>query len=489
MSATAGGPGTGLGDPAVIADRADRADPPDLADHADLGAPGSRTVRPAARLRGEIDLPGDKSISHRALMLAALANGESRIEGAGDGADVRSTAGIVAALGAAVTRMQRAAPNVDYIVTSPGADGLRQPEQRLDCRNSGTSLRLFAGILAGLPLSAVLDGDESLRRRPVARIIEPLRSMGAVIHARQNDSLPPLTVSGHSPLRAVDFATAVPSAQVKSAILLAGLRAEGRTTVRERVQTRDHTERMLRARGVSVRQRRNPDGSVVVEVDGGVAVGAIDEKVPGDVSAAAFWLVAGATHPDAEITIRSVGINPTRRAIIDLLRAMGAAIEEHPVPTGAGQDGRVGLDDGVGEPIADLVIRSSDLLAIDLGPSDVAAAIDEVPILCLAATQARGTSTFRGASELRNKESDRVAGIATGLRALGADVAVDGDDLSITGPVRLRGVATDSLDDHRLAMTFAIAGLIADGETVVGRAASASISYPGFFSELERIRA
>jgi 3-phosphoshikimate 1-carboxyvinyltransferase len=492
LSATAGGPETGFGGPAVIGDRAeigDRADPPDLADGADLGAPGWRTVRPAARLRGEIHLPGDKSISHRALMLAALANGESRIDDASDGADVRSTAGIVTALGATVTRTQRAAPNVDYIVVSPGADGLRQPDQPLDCGNSGTSLRLFAGILAGLPLSAILDGDESLRRRPVARIIEPLRSMGAVLHARQNDSLPPLTVSGHSPLRAVDIATGVPSAQVKSAILLAGLRAEGLTTVRERVQTRDHTERMLRARGVSVRQRRNPDGSVAVEVDGGVAVGAIEGKVPGDVSASAFWLVAGATHPDAEITIRSVGINPTRRAIIDLLRAMGAAIEEHPVLTGPGQDGRAGVDDGVGEPIADLVVRSSDLLAIDLGPSDVAAAIDEIPILCLAATQARGTSTFRGASELRNKESDRIAGIATGLRALGADVAVDGDDLSITGPVRLRGVATDSLDDHRLAMTFAIAGLIADGETVVGRAASASISYPGFFSELERIRA
>ena len=275
-------------------------------------------------------MPGDKSVSHRALILAALADGESRIEGAGDGADVRSTAGIVAALGATVARSAGAGRTVDYRVISPGADGLREPAGVLDCGNSGTSLRLMSGVLAGLPMTATLDGDASLRGRPVARIIEPLRSMGAVLHARSNDSLPPLTVIGHTPLRAIDVATSVPSAQVKSAILLAGLRADGETTVRESIATRDHTERMLRARGVPVRRTDAPDGSVAWTIQGGLAVQTMTERVPGDVSAAAFWLVAGAIHPDAELRLLGVGVNPTRRAVIDILRSMGADIEEIP---------------------------------------------------------------------------------------------------------------------------------------------------------------
>jgi 3-phosphoshikimate 1-carboxyvinyltransferase len=440
-------------------------------------------VRTARRLRGELKLPGDKSISHRALMLAALAEGESRIDGAGDGADVRSTAGIVAALGALVERVGGDERTVSYRVTSPGADGLRQPGGVLDCGNSGTSLRLFAGLLAGLPMTATLDGDESLRGRPVARIIEPLRSMGAELHARRDDSLPPLTVVGHTPLRAVDVEPRVPSAQVKSAVLLAGLRADGATSVRETVATRDHTERMLRARGIGVRTERGDRRGVTVTVEGGGRVQAVDERVPGDVSAAAFWLVGAAIHPDAELTLRGVGVNPTRRAIIDLLRAMGADIDERRPGTGGNGD------DGVGEPVADLTVRSSRLRAIDLGPADVAAAIDEIPILCLAAATADGTTRIRGAGELRHKESDRIAGIAAGLSALGVRVEVDGDDLAIRGGARLAGASTDSLDDHRLAMTFAIAGLLATGDTLVGRPASASISYPGFFAELERVRA
>jgi 3-phosphoshikimate 1-carboxyvinyltransferase len=434
----------------------------------------------AARLRGELRVPGDKSVSHRALILAALADGASTITASGDGADIRSTAGIVSALGASVERTREDARTVDYRVVSPGADGLRQPAATLDCGNSGTSLRLVAGMLAGLPLTAVLDGDDSLRRRPVARIIEPLRSMGAALQARDNDSHPPLTVVGATPLRPIDYRTPVPSAQVKSAILLAGLRAEGRTTVRESVATRDHTERMLRARGIPVERVDGPD-QVAWTIEGGRMVRAIEERVPGDVSAAAFWLVAGAVHPDAELTVRDVGVNPTRRAILDLLRSMGASIE---VRTHDDDP-----DDGTGEPLADLTVRSSALEAIELGPAEVAAAIDEIPILCLAATQARGTTVIRGASELRNKESDRIAGIAAGLTALGARVEVQGDDMWIHGGARLRGAPTDSLDDHRLAMTFAVAGLIADGETSVARPASAGISYPGFFGELERIGA
>jgi 3-phosphoshikimate 1-carboxyvinyltransferase len=439
------------------------------------------TVRPAARLRGELRLPGDKSISHRALILATLAAGESRITGSGDGADVRATAGVMRALGATVEVVpDPEGRNVTYRVASPGADGLTEPRGILDCGNSGTSLRLIAGVIAGLPMTAVLDGDASLRRRPVARIIEPLRRMGAVLHGRRDDSLPPLTVVGHTPLQGTDHTTPVPSAQVKSAILLAGLRAEGRTIVRERVATRDHTERMLRARGVPV-ERTGDDGAVSVAVEGGTAVQAIDQPVPGDVSAAAFWLVAGVTHPDAELTLRHVGVNPTRRAVIDLLRAMGADIEERSVGPA--------MDSDVGEPMADLVVRTSVLRAIDLGPDDVAGAIDEIPILCLAATQAKGTTTIRGAGELRNKESDRIAGIAAGLRALGADIEIDGNDLTIRGGTSLRGATIDSDHDHRLAMTFAIAGLLASDATTIERSGSAAVSYPGFFADLEGVRA
>jgi 3-phosphoshikimate 1-carboxyvinyltransferase len=440
------------------------------------------TVRPAARLRGELRLPGDKSISHRALLFATLAEGRSTITAAGDGADVRSTAGVMHALGASVERVRSDGRTVDYAVDSPGVDGLVEPDGILDCGNSGTSLRLIAGMLAGLPMTCVLDGDASLRRRPVARIIEPLRRMGAELHGRRHDSLPPLTVVGHTPLTAVDLTIAVPSAQVKSAILLAALRADGRTTVRERVATRDHTERMLRVRGVPVDRAVGADGEVAWTIEGGTRVTAIDERVPGDVSAAAFWLVAGAIHPDAELTLRAVGVNPTRRAIVDLLGAMGADIEERPLDGAA-------ADDGVGEPTADLVVRSSELRAIDVSPTQVAEAIDEIPILCLAATQARGVTTIRGAGELRHKESDRIAGVAVGLSALGATVEVDGDDLRIHGDTTLRGAATDSLDDHRLAMAFAIAGLVASGATTIERPGSAAVSYPGFFDDLERVRA
>ncbi len=444
----------------------------------------SRSILPAARLRGEPRLPGDKSISHRALLLAALAEGRSLVRGAGDGRDVRATAGIVAALGASVERMNEDGLNVDYRVTSPGMDGLHEPEGVLDCRNSGTSLRLCSGVLAGLPFFSVLDGDASLRSRPVARIIEPLRSMGAALYARRSDSLPPLVVIGRSQLRAIDFTTRVPSAQVKSAILLAGLRAEGRTTVREAVATRDHTERMLRSRGIDVRREPADSSggrSVAWTLEGGTRLRPMDERVPVDPSAAAFWLVAGAIHPDAELTLRGVGVNPTRRAAIDILVRMGARIQETALGNATAGD--------VGEPLADLTVRSSELAAIDLGPEEVAAAIDEIPILCLAATQARGKTTIRGAGELRNKESDRIAGIAAGLTALGARIAVDGDDIAITGPTPLAGAATETLDDHRLAMTFAVAGLIARGTTTIDRAESAAVSYPSFFLELERLRA
>ena len=436
----------------------------------------ARIIEPALRLTGELRLPGDKSISHRALMLGLLANGESRIQGAGDGGDVRSTAGILGALGARVERMPAAAGNVDCVVTATGGAGLRRPRGALDCGNSGTSLRLFAGIVAGHPIEAVLDGDASLRQRPMTRIIEPLSAMGARVEGAR-DGRPPLVVAGRRRLQPIDWRTPVPSAQVKSAILLAALAATGTTRVRESVPTRDHTERMLRARGVAVRSTADGAGGAIVELDGPVQVAPKSEAIPGDPSAAAFWLVAAAIHPDSELNLRAVGVNPTRRAVIDALRGMGASIEELGEP-----------DDGVGEPIADLRVASSELRAIELAPAGTAAAIDEVPVLCLAATQARGRSVIRGAGELRHKESDRIAGIVEGLRALGARISVDGDDIVIDGPVALRGAAVDSLGDHRLAMTFAIAGLIARGPTTIDGGDSVSISYPTFFADLERIR-
>ena len=426
-------------------------------------------------------MPGDKSVSHRALLLALLAEGESRITGAGDGRDVRASAGVVAALGAVVERSGDDPRVVDYRVVSPGRAGLREPAGILDCQNSGTTFRLTAGILAGLPGFAVLDGDASLRGRPMGRVAAPLAAMGASIAGRAGATLPPLAIVGRSPLTAIDHATPVPSAQVKSAVLLAGLAAYGTTIVREAVATRDHTERMLRARGVAVRSERLPGGGAEHAVDGVADVRRLDQRVPGDVSGAAFWLVAAAVHPDAELTLRDVGTNPTRRAIIDLLRRMGADIEERPVGA-AGDEER-------GEPLADLVVRSSALRAIDVTAEEVAAAIDEIPVLCLAAAVASGRTTIRGVGELRHKESDRVAGIAAGLAALGARVTVDGDTIEIDGGRALTGAAVDADDDHRLAMTFAVAGLIARGETLVRDSESADVSYPGFFGELERVRA
>jgi 3-phosphoshikimate 1-carboxyvinyltransferase len=289
-----------------------------------------------------------------------------------------------------------------------------------------------------------------------------------------------LAIRGRRSLAPISYRTPVPSAQVKSAILLAGLAADGESWVTESVATRDHTERMLRARGVAVDEGSAPDGRHTIRIAGPSAVRAIDETVPADPSAAAFWLVAGAMHPDAELVLEGVSTNPTRRAIIDVLRRMGADIEEHARPAPGDADG---------EPLADLVVRSSELRSVDLSPSDVAAAIDEIPVLALAATAASGVTHIRGAGELRNKESDRIAGIADGLTALGARIRVDGDDIEIKGGEPLTGAVTETHDDHRLAMTFAIAGLVAGGETIVRRPGSAAVSYPGFFRELEGVRA
>jgi len=449
-----------------------------------VDAPTVARVGSADRLRGSLRLPGDKSITHRALLLAALAEGESRILDGSDGLDCNSTAAALRALGVEIERIGASAGGrVDRVVRSGGRRAWREATGPLDAGNSGTTLRLLAGVLAGTPGYAILDGDDSLRRRPVARIIEPLRRMGATLYARAGDSLPPLTIIGRSPLRGIDHQTTVPSAQVKSAVLLAGLSAEGRVLVRESVATRDHTERMLRARGVDVVDvAKGATRGSEVAMEGGQTMLALDEQVPGDISAAAFWLVAGAAHPDADLVVERVGVNPTRRAVIDLLLAMGARIDEDP---SGGPNG---------EPTARLRVRSSRLEAIDIGPADTARAIDEIPILCFAAACAHGTTRIRGAGELRHKESDRIGGIAAGLSALGARIEVQGDELEIRGNgdrpgFGLHGTIVEAHEDHRLAMTFAIAALLAPGAVSIRGAASAAVSYPGFFEELERVRA
>ena len=445
--------------------------------------PAVAIVSRAVRLRGEVRVPGDKSISHRALLFALLAEGESRVSGAGDGRDVQATVGVVRALGATVERLggDPDGRTADYRVVSPGRAALAEPAGPLECLNSGTTFRLAAGIVAGAPIFTVLDGDGSLRARPMARIAAPLASMGATVAGRRGATLPPLAITGRAPLRAIDHATSVPSAQVKSCVLLAGLGADGTTTVRETILTRDHTERMLRARGVEVRTMLNADGSAIHALEGPAGVRALDERVPGDISGAAFWLVAAAAHPDAQLTIRDVGTNASRRGIIDLLRRMGADIVEREAGGAA--------DTLTGEPLADLVVRSSPLRGIEVSPVEVAAAIDEVPVLCLAAAVASGRTTIRGVGELRHKELDRVAGIADGLAALGARIRIGDDEIVIDGGRPLAGAPVASNDDHRLAMTFAIAGLIANGATRVADPGAADVSYPGFFAELERVRA
>ena len=446
------------------------------------GVAGEVRVAQARRLRGRVRVPGDKSVTHRALILSALAEGESVVGGGSDALDCLSTAACLSALGVHVERLHGESGRVDWNVRSRGRAHFARPPAPLDCGNSGTTLRLLAGVLASSPFEAILDGDASLRRRPVARIIEPLRSMGATLRARERDTVPPLRVVGRTPLRAIDYAIPVSSAQVKSAVLLAALAAEGRTTVREAVRTRDHTERMLRARGVAVETGVDDEGRSTVSVEGESSVEPLDERVPGDVSAAAFWLVAGAIHPDAELVIDNAGVNPTRRAVIELLRRMGARIDERPDPASGS------------EPTAELTVRSSALEAIEISGAETAAAIDEIPALCLAAAFARGTTVVRATGELRHKESDRVAGIAAGLTALGAEVELRGDDVFVQGRGRrndgpLRGADVHTAGDHRLAMTFAVAGLVASGETRVSDAQSAAVSYPGFFADLERIRA
>lgn len=424
-------------------------------------------IRPAGPLRGQEHVPGDKSISHRALILGAIARRASRIERFLPAADCLATLSVVRALGVEV---QELSPT-SLIIHGRGLHALQEPADALDCARSGTTMRLMAGLLAGQPFLSVLSGEAQLRRRPMRRIVDPLRLMGATILGRDAGRLPPLAIQGGN-LRGIDYTLPVASAQVKSALLLAGLYASGHTVLHVPGPARDHTERMLAAQGASVQTEGNR-----VQVSPTEFLESLALVVPGDLSSAAFLAVAALIVPGSEIRLEGVGVNSTRTGLLDVLQVMG---------------GNVTLEDRRsigGEPVADLVVQASELCAAEIGGETVVRMIDEFPVLAVAATQAHGETVVRDAAELRVKETDRIATTATELCRLGAKIEVQRDGFVVHGPTPLAGNVVYSHGDHRLAMALAVAGLIASGETVVHDVECIADSYPGFVAALERIRA
>ncbi len=428
----------------------------------------TRVVLPGGVLRGETQPPPDKSITHRAVILSALANGTSRIVHPLMAADCERTAEAFRVLGLSVELDRRG----EWIVVGRGLHGIQEADsQTVYCGNSGTTMRLLAGVLSGQPFETKLMGDQSLSHRPMDRVAEPLRLMGADIAARDG-RFAPLKVRGRRPLKPIEWKIPVASAQVKSCLLLAGLYAEGVTAVEEPYKSRDHTERMMTAAGVKleIQDRR-------VSIGTGQSVQAQEWVVPGDISSAAFFAVAALIAPGSEILLRNVGTNPTRDGILEVLQGMGAQIKW--------EDSRV----VGGEPVSDLVVKSSALKAGRVDGAIVPRMIDEIPVLAVAATQAQGVTEIRGAGELRVKESDRLAHLTTELTKMGARVEELPDGLRIEGPTPLKGGTVDSFGDHRMAMSFAVAGLIARGETNILNADCVDISFPSFWEEFEKLRA
>lgn len=430
--------------------------------------PTNRVVKiaPATSLRGDFQLPGDKSISHRSALFAALGAGSSQLRNYSSARDCQSTLDCLAALGVQIKRE----PGL-ITIEGVGLAGLRPSSRRLDVGNSGSTIRMLAGILAGQDFTTEITGDESIERRPMKRVIEPLKLMGARIEAR-DENFAPLKIMGGQ-LRAIEYTPPVASAQVKSCVLLAGLFAAGKTIVVEKTPTRNHTEVMLRQCGALIDVEPHADGARI-SVTGQHPVRALGAyTVAGDLSSAAFFIVAALLVPNAEIRLRHIGINPSRTALLEVLKGMGGQIEI------ANQ--RLAH----GEPVADIVARSSTLRGtLELSGAVIANLIDEIPILAVAATQLDGTLVIRDARELRVKESDRLRAITHNLRRLGVTVEEFADGLSLSGPQQLRGAQLESFDDHRIAMAFAVAGLIATGETEVFGADAASVSLPEFYQLL-----
>lgn len=412
------------------------------------------------KLRGEVRVPGDKSISHRAVMFGALAKGKTEITGFLRGADCLSTISCFRKLGISIEETSDR-----IIVHGKGLHGLSAPSDTLDAGNSGTTTRLISGILAGQNFSSVLDGDASIRRRPMERVITPLSQMGASIRSINGNGCAPLAITG-SPLRGISYRSPVASAQVKSAVLLAGLYADGATSVTEPALSRNHTELMLQDFGADIRSvgltatvKPNPDllGQNLL--------------VPGDISSAAYFIAAGCLVPDAEILIRNVGINPTRAGILQVAKEMGADIE-------------MLHEKKAGEPVADLLIKSSPLHGVAIGGDVIPALIDELPVIAVMAAAAEGTTVIRDAAELKVKESDRIAVMTENLSSMGCDITATKDGMIINGGNPLHGAVIDSHLDHRIAMSFAVAALIADGETEIRGADCVKISYPDFYRDL-----
>ncbi len=425
-------------------------------------------INPAGRLHGEIILPGDKSISHRAAIFAALAEGVTRIHSFGTSADCAATVRCLQSLGVEIEQ-----DGSNLSVKGVGKTGFTAPVGPLDCENSGTTMRLMSGVLAGQNFESILIGDESLQKRPMKRVIDPLTLMGASIEGTENRA--PLRISGKQPLNAIDFEPTVASAQIKSCVLLAGLNSDGETSVLETMQTRDHTERMLRWFGVDVGETQ-VSGGVRLSVSGDSRLTANDLRVPADLSSAAFFIVAAAFLEGSEIVMPNVGVNPSRKAIVDVLKGLGIDIEI--------SDDR----ENCNEPVGKLIVRGhGDIAATKtqnlFNGSVIANMIDEIPILAVAGTQLAGGLEIRNASELRIKESDRIAAIVENLRRMNATVEEYEDGFKVARS-DLKGAVIDSFGDHRIAMAFAVAGLLAKGETEIRGAESAAVSFPAFFDTL-----
>lgn len=412
-------------------------------------------------LRGTLTVPGDKSITHRAIILSALADGEAVISNYCPGEDCLHTARAFQAMGVSI-----AIEPERLRVAGKGLRGLQEPESIMDCGNSGTGIRLLAGVLAGQDFFSVLTGDASTRRRPMGRVVGPLREMGALIAGRRGGELAPLAITG-AHLRGIAYRSPIASAQVKSSVLLAGLFAKGATSVTEPALSRDHTERLFDYLGIPL--TRN---GLTVSLPGQRSFAAGDIAVAGDLSAAAFFLVGASLAPNSDVTIIGVGVNPTRTGILEILQDMGAKID------------LVNPRVQAGEPVADLRVRSAPLHGIAIGPDRIPQTIDEFPILCVAAACAQGETVISGASELRVKESDRIATMATELRRMGAEIEERPDGLRVIGGRPLKGALCRSHGDHRVAMSMTIAGLVASGETQVEDTACVATSFPEFDKKL-----
>src|SRR5271169_2308883 len=422
-------------------------------------------VRPARAVQGVVRIPGDKSISHRYAMLAAIAEGTSRFQNFSAARDCASTLDCVAKLGCEWKRLDDEDGSIEVRGVGPR---LRAPAEVLDCGNSGSTMRILSGILAGQPFTSELCGDESLSRRPMARIMTPLAEMGARIEST-NGGRPPLKIHG-GPLKAVHYKPEVASAQVKSCVLFAGLFAEGETVVEEPIRTRDHGEIALRAFGAEVERSRN-----ISRIMGGQRLRAIEAHVPGDLSSAAFFLCAAALFPGSQITLPGILMNPTRARLLDILMQMGLKISV------------AHLEEHHGELIGTIEARGASWKGAVIAGADTAALIDEIPVLAAVAPYTDGGLEVRDAKELRVKESDRIAAVAANLRKMGAEVEERPDGMRIPGGQHLHGAELDSFDDHRIAMAFAVAALRAEGETLIRGAESAAISYPAFFQTLEEV--